>query len=332
MGKTTLVSVEKQQQVLTLFAEGNNQKYIEKKSGVSRRTIGRIIDRGVIKRENEYHNKSGRPRKLNSKKEKKIKQIVKKDNRKTLLKIVAEIEENVSKSTMSRTLKRLNLKKRKMKTKPLLTQKHKDNRITFAREYASVNYNWSKWIFSDEKKFNLDGPDGYRYYWADKSLNENVEIYSKDHNCRKNVMVWGAISKQGVSHLIEVKPKTKAPDYIKILQEGLIPIYDDGDIFQQDGAKCHTAKLTKKFLEDNSIICPTWPSKSPDLSPIENIWGWITNKVYFGNPPYQDIKSLKSAIFQAWDEIPDDLIDSLIESMPGRMLEVIKNNGNPINY
>ena len=49
MGKTTLVSVEKQQQVLTLFSEGNNQKDIENKSGVSRRTIGRIINRGVIK-------------------------------------------------------------------------------------------------------------------------------------------------------------------------------------------------------------------------------------------------------------------------------------------
>ena len=111
-------------------------------------------------------------------------------------------------------------------------------------------------------------------------------------------MVWGAISKQGVSHLIEVKPKTKAPDYIKILQEGLIPIYDDGDIFQQDGAKCHTAKLTKKFLEDNSIICPTWPSKSPDLSPIENIWVGSQTKFILEIPLIEILKVRKVQYFK----------------------------------
>ena len=68
-----------------------------------------------------------------------------------------------------------------------------------------------------------------------------------------------------------MKAKTILLDYIQILEDGLFPIYGDDDIFQQDGAKCHTAKITKEFFEDNLIEVSTWPSKSPDLNPIENI-------------------------------------------------------------
>ncbi|GFV42714.1 HTH_Tnp_Tc3_2 domain-containing protein [Trichonephila clavipes] len=38
-----------------------------------------------------------------------------------------------------------------------------------------------------------------------------------------------------------------------------------GAIYQQDNARPHTARLSQQYD-------PTWPARSPDLSPIEHVW------------------------------------------------------------
>jgi IS30 family transposase len=53
---------------------------------------------------------------------------------------------------------------RKMQSKPPLTPTHRQNRLNFAINYVRWKEEWHNVIFSDEKKFNLDGPDGFHYY------------------------------------------------------------------------------------------------------------------------------------------------------------------------
>jgi hypothetical protein len=47
----------------------------------------------------------------------------------------------------------------------------------------------------DEKRFFLDGPDGYLYYFHDEKK-KNLLLVTTD-----GVMVWGAISCKGMVHL-----------------------------------------------------------------------------------------------------------------------------------
>ncbi|KAG1568894.1 hypothetical protein G6F48_013645 [Rhizopus delemar] len=55
------------------------------------------------------------------------------------------------------------------KKKPLLTEKHKKARLTWAKkhQYWTV-HDWRRVIFSDETKINIWGSDGCKYYWKRK--------------------------------------------------------------------------------------------------------------------------------------------------------------------
>lgn len=47
-------------------------------------------------------------------------------------------------------------------------------------------------VFTDEKTFNHDGPDGLQYYWHD--LRREPEAFSKRVQGGRYVTVWRAIS------------------------------------------------------------------------------------------------------------------------------------------
>jgi len=53
----------------------------------------------------------------------------------------------------------------KMQGKPRLTALHKKKRLQFTKDHMHWIQEWQNVIFSDKKKFNLDGPDCYSYHW-----------------------------------------------------------------------------------------------------------------------------------------------------------------------
>jgi transposase len=51
-----------------------------------------------------------------------------------------------------------------------------------------------------------------------------------------------------------------------------------GCIFMQDNAPVHTSRSSIAFLEENKVQTLGLPANSPDLNPIENIWGLMKKK------------------------------------------------------
>ena len=69
-------------------------------------------------------------------------------------------------------------------------------------------------------------------------------------------------------------------------------------MLQHDNYPEHTAKLTKEWFENNGISTLSWPSQSPDLNPIENLWNTLKVKVHKRNP--QNIKQLEELCKEEW--------------------------------
>ena len=88
---------------------------------------------------------------------------------------------------------------KKMLSGPKLTPTHMEARLKGARDYSNWRTRWRRVVFIDEKKFNLDGPDGFTYYWHD--LRKEPQYFSKCQQSGGGVIIWAAMSYNSVSSL-----------------------------------------------------------------------------------------------------------------------------------
>ncbi len=142
----------------------------------------------------------------------------------------------------------------------------------------------------------------------------------------QSVMIWAAMSSAGVGPLCFLKSTVNAAIYQEILDHFMLPSADKlyGDaafIFQQDLSPVHTAKGTKSWFSDHGVTVLDWPENSPDLYPIQNLWGIVKRKMRDTRPNNAD--DLKAAIKATWDSITPEQSHRLIASMPRRIDAVI---------
>ena len=89
-----------------------------------------------------------------------------------------------------------------------------------------------------------------------------------------------------------------------------------GFLLVQDNARPHVARVCRQFLDDEGIDAIDWPSRSPDLNPIEHLWDVMYRCIRRRQVPPQTVQELTDALIQVWEEIPQDTIRRLIRSMP----------------
>jgi len=102
-------------------------------------------------------------------------------------------------------------------------------------------------------------------------------------------------------------------------------------MLQQDGASIHRSDETKAWLKGNQIETLEWPAKSPDLNPIENLWGIMARRVYEVFQKFESVQDLEECIMEKWFDLSQNTL-KLVESMPRRVGEVIRMHGRPTKY
>lgn len=191
-----------------------------------------------------------------------------------------------------------------------------------------------KVVFSDEKKFNLDGPDACQRYWADKRSERQTR---KSRNFGGgSLMIWAAFSYTGRSPICIISTKMTSNKYVELLDDVLITFGDDympeDWIFQQDNASIHSAKTTKKILSERNIPMLDWPACSPYLNPIENVWGLLAQRVFANGRQFDTVLELKNVVKLEWSKIDETTLKRYIDSMPRRLQQVIMKNGGNTTY
>ncbi len=179
------------------------------------------------------------------------------------------------------------------------------------------------------------------FIWKSRSQSleeewRGTECYLKSRvKFPQSVMIWAAMSSAGVGPLCFLKSTVNAAIDQDILEHFMLPsadkLYGDADfIFQQDLAPAHTAKGTKSWFNDHGVTVLDWPANTPDLNPIENLWGIVKRKMIDTRPNNTD--DLKAAIKATWASIKPEKCQRLMASMPRRIDAVIHAKWGPTKY
>lgn len=204
----------------------------------------------------------------------------------------------------------------------------------------------SKVWFSDEKTFSLRPPKNQQnnrlYATGQRKRDVRADrLISERQHFAKNVMVAGCVSRTGKTEIVFVGENAKVnAEYYRnnILTRFFTDINRQAGnnwIFQQDGARSHTAHDTVAFLDVQApdFIKPDcWPPNSPDLNPLDYyVWGVLQQRVY-KNRTFNTIDELKTAIRIEWNNLSQRGISRAIARFIPRLLACVAARGGHIEH
>lgn len=197
------------------------------------------------------------------------------------------------------------------------------------------NERWRRYVTSDEAWVYLSNTGGKRsvqYISRDSKRSVAEPAVHVEHP--RGVMVWVAISADGVSRPLFIRPGAKidATYYQKNVLQPFFkrdPLWKPSRIFHQDSAPSHKAKSTLRYLDEKGIkyIKPQeWTPSSPDCAPCDFfLWGYLKSRLNKRKP--KTVTGLQKAIRQELRKIPQGMINNALRAWPKRLLQVHRAGG-----
>ncbi|KAG2465757.1 TCB1 transposase, partial [Polypterus senegalus] len=240
-------------------------------------------------------------------------------------------------TTISAAIHQSGLYGRVARRKPLLSKRHMAAHLEFAKRNLKVSQTMrNKILWSDETKIEFFGVNARRNVWRKQgTAHYQANTIPTVKHGGGSIMLWRCFSAAGTGRLVRIKGKMTAAMYRDILDENLLQNTVNlrlgrRFIFQQDNDPKHTAKISKEWLQDNSVNVLEWPSQSPDLNPIEHLWRDLKMAVHRRFP--SNLTELERCCKEAWVKPAKDRCAKLVASYSKRLEAIIAGKGASTKY
>lgn len=216
-----------------------------------------------------------------------------------------------------------------------LTEAHKLARLNFARDY--LDFDWTNVIFSGQETFTSSQYGGLTLWRQDTSDDQET---SEALRKRITANMWAWMGTGGVGELVHIPSRAKAPSYIELLGDTMLPtvrtVYPQEEVptffYMHEHSRVHSTRVVSDWFHQHpEITLIPWPPKSPDLNPIENLWGLMVK--LWDNQNVRSRLSIVAHCNEIWDYMRGtDICSRLVETIRSRLLNVIEKNGDYIQF
>ena len=337
------LSVRDMERILGMLQAGATQRYAAAQFGVTQSVVQRIWQRFLDTGSVEERPKSGRPRKTSAVDDRYIVTMSRRqrfDTARTLnQQFLHATGITICEQTIRNRLHDNGIHARRPAVRPPLTRDHRTARRQFAAQYEDVPLgSLRKILFTDESRFCVDNSDGRKCVWRRKNERfVNCCVAEHDRWGGPSVMVWGGISFDGVTDLYVIQNGALTgvryrDEILDVYVRPFAGAVGDNFVLMDDNARPHRARVVNDYLEDEGIERLDWPSRSPDLNPIEHAWDALQRRINARMAQPQTAQQLANALLEEWVRIPRKDIQTLVLSFWTHCTEVIDARGGHTRY
>ncbi|KAA6389933.1 MAG: putative Transposable element Tc3 transposase [Streblomastix strix] len=245
--------------------------------------------------------------------------------------IVEQASLNVLHRTIKRSLKATQIKKLRLRRRPLLWKTHRQSCLEFSRVCLKKRIDWNNTVAEDEKKFCLEVPDGYEFYQYTVDEIKIGDLYSVDYDRKRGVIVWMAESGEGILHVEKVDEKINSDSFCEMISNDTIASIHvkNGDDFLliQDNSHEHRANSKIQFLQEHTIVPLQFLALSLYLNIIENLWSLIVRRLHAEIKVFYNEEQLWQVIKKIIPKITKKEVNAYVHSMDYSLIKVTQRQG-----
>ncbi|RWS20631.1 hypothetical protein B4U80_08243 [Leptotrombidium deliense] len=299
--------------IVLMSSHGFSNAEIGREFDRTRHCIANVINKWFSQRTIKRKVGSGFNRKTSAEQDQQIRDYAETHKKDTEQQILNALDFNISKTTVVRRLKEVEgLHRRKSVKKPELTEQHIEQRFDYALDHSNWTHECYDIVCMDECSIN-SLPNGTIWITrknGERFLPENIDATQSTSRCTISIHAW--MSCHGLGTATRIEGNLNAVKYLEILNAEIPKI---NERFQNrnwylvnDRSSIHTARITQEFFSQQTQINDMHhPPKSPDLNPIENVFGELkrrlSDRIREENSRIRNTEQLWEYIENAWREI-----------------------------